>query len=476
MDIVLTEKQSLMINTTANEVFGGGSAYGGKTLCNKALAIAVAEQVPGAQIAILRNTTKNLTKNYFMGDKSLPDLLRPQVQAGLVKISTHPDMMVRWVNTGSAIHLMHAEHVATTCENLTGIEFCLIIVDEASLIDSAIITFAKSRLRLGTLKVESDFWAARLPRLQLTSNPSGISHEYLKKTYIDPAIPGSEFVDETGTRKLFVPFGAIDNPYVDSEAYDRQLRSMNDPIKYKQLALGDWDAGGNTLMGYAFNRGKNVCKPLTTIQLQEWFKISNHFDYGWSSPSACVWLGELLDTRTLDMTNGDTKTFPRGTKVIVKEWVTCKHDAPDEGLKLSERELSEGILDKEEIWGIRGKVTRGYGDVYDRKSGDGSIGDEMAKYGVRFKRPWKSKNSRPVGWARMCDLMLQAHSDVVEKPSLLFAEDCVQCIATIPALPIDPSKPDDCLSVGVNDHCADSVRYATSIALKSVGTMQVTGL
>lgn len=476
MQIELTPKQSLMFQTTANEVFGGGSAYGGKTLCNKALAIAVAEQVPGAQIAILRNTTKNLMKNYFMGDKSLPDLLRPQVQAGKVKISTHPDMVVKWVETGSVIHLMHAEHVPTTCENLTGIEFCLVIADEASLIDSAIIDFAKSRLRLGTLKVSDPFWAARLPRLQLTSNPSGISHTYLKKTYIDPAIPGEEFVDANGTRKLFVPFGAIDNPHVDGEAYDRQLRSMNDPVKYRQLALGDWDTGANSLMGHAFNRGYNVIKSLTQEQLG-WFKISNHFDYGWSSPSACVWIGDLQETREFEMGNGVRKSFPRGTKVVVKEWVTCKADDPSRGVMMVERDLAEGIIAKEVLWGIKGRVQRGFGDVYDRKSGDGSIGDEMAKYGVRFKRPWKSRDSRKIGWSRMCGLMLEAHKEIVENQCLLFTEDCVHAIATIPELPKDPADEDDCLSVGVNDHVADACRYGLSSALnKSVGFIPVQGL
>jgi hypothetical protein len=473
MDITLTEKQTLMFNTTANEVFGGGSASGGKTFLNKVLAMTIAEQVPGAQIAILRNTSKNLKKNYFMGAMSMPAILREHIKAGLVKIN-YTDLVITW-ESGSAIHFMHAEHVESTIENLTGLEFVCIIGDECSLLDSKIINHAKSRLRIGSLKIENQFWKDRLPRLQLTSNPSGISHTYLKQTYIDPATPGKEFIDANGVRKLFIPFGARENPHVDYEAYERQLRSMGDPVKYKQLALGDWDAAGNTLMGYAFNRDYNVCKPFTKDQLK-WFRISRHFDYGWSSPSACIWLGELEDTREFEMSNGATKSFPRGTKVIVKEWVTCKHDAPDEGLKLSERELAEGILGKEEIWCIKGRVQIGCGDVYDRKSGDGSIGDEMAKFGVKFKRPWKSSSSRSVGWSRMCDLMLQAHATVVEKPALLFTEDCLHCIATIPDLPVDPNKPDDCITTGVNDHCADACRYGISSKVNTIGTIQVTGI
>ena len=109
-DIQLTPKQSQMILSTANEVAGGGSASGGKTFLNKVLAIMVAEQVPGAQIAILRNTSKNLSKNYFMGNESIPSILIEHLKQKTVTIN-YTDMVVKWVNTGSAIHFMHCENV-----------------------------------------------------------------------------------------------------------------------------------------------------------------------------------------------------------------------------------------------------------------------------------------------------------------------------------------------------------------------------
>ena len=150
----LTPKQSLVFTTDANEVFAGGSASGGKTFCNKMLAISVAEQVPGAQIAVLRNTSKNLKKNYFQGSESIPSILYEHIKAKKVSIN-YSDMTVTWLETGSVIHFMHAEHVESTIENLQGIEFALIIIDEASLIHKDIINHSKTRLRIGSLKIDN---------------------------------------------------------------------------------------------------------------------------------------------------------------------------------------------------------------------------------------------------------------------------------------------------------------------------------
>lgn len=86
-----------MFMSTANEIFAGGSASGGKTFANKIIAIAVAEQVPGAQIAIFRNTSKNLQKNYYMGLESMPSLLSDHIKAKKVAIN-YTEMVIKWLD------------------------------------------------------------------------------------------------------------------------------------------------------------------------------------------------------------------------------------------------------------------------------------------------------------------------------------------------------------------------------------------
>lgn len=467
----LTAKQSLVFQTTAEEVGAGGSASGGKTFCNKMLAITVAEQVPGAQVAILRNTSKNLKKNYFQGPESIPSILSDHVKHKLVSIN-YTDMTVTWNNTGSCIHFMHAEHVETTIENLTGLEFVLIICDEASLIQKEIMDFSKTRLRLGSLKVEDAFWRERLPRFQWTSNPGGVSHSYLKKKYIDPSPPGTEFIDEYGKRILFIPFGARENPHVDYENYERQIRSTGDPLKWKYLAEGDWDAGGATFFGDAFKRTKNV---IPDFEVPADWRLYRAYDPGFSAPFAYVVLAYVKGQNTVKMSDGSERYFPNDSIVIYREWYGWDGKDLNTGLRMTHEEIAEGIRAREDGWGLKGRILPGRADntLWNAETNAAQV---YEKYGIRFHRADKGKGSRAFGALKLRRLMFAAHTEPLEKPALFFVDKCVNCIATIPELPTDPGNPDDVVTENVADHLYDAVRYQVATETREAGTMKVVGL
>ena len=470
MKIELTEKQTICFQTTANEVFYGGAASGGKTFLNKVLSIAIATQVPGAQIAIMRNTSKNLKKNYFLGSMSIPELLAEQIKAGIVKIN-YTDMVVNFDN-GSAIHFMHAEHVQTAIENLQGLEFALIIFDEAALIAQEIIIHSKSRLRLGSLKINDPFWAERLPRLQLTSNPGGISHQYLKEQYINPAPPMTEFVDDYGKRKLFIPAFAKDNPNVDHEAYDRELQSMGDPLKYKQLAEGDWDAGGATFFGDAFKRNKNV---IPDFKLPEDWKLYRSYDPGYSSPFAYLITAKVKGQNLVEFPDGTKRYFPNDSVIVYREWYGYDGKDMNTGIKWDHKDIAETMKAKEEDWGLLGKVQPGRADwkIWD---GELNVYSDYEKQGIRFIKADKAKGSRVAGALKMRRMMFAAHEEPAEQPGLYFVDKCVCCIATIPSLPTDPSNPDDVVTEGVPDHGYDALRYQIMSADKGISIIKVNGL
>lgn len=474
MDIELTVKQSQMFETTAHEVFGGGSASGGKTFLNKVLAIAIAEQVPGAQIAILRNTSKNLKKNYFMGAMSIPLMLRDQIKSGAVKIN-YTDLVVSW-DTGSVIHFMHAEHVETTIDNLTGLEFVLVIGDEAGLLDSRIINHAKSRLRIGSLKIADEFWRARLPRLQLTSNPSGISHTYLKQTYIDPATPGQEFTDENGTRKLFIPFGARENPHIDYEAYERQLLAMGDAVKYKQLALGDWDAGEGSYFGDAFKRAKNVVPDFAPPK--DWTYLRG-YDAGYASPFGYVIVARVRGQNSVTAYDGRVLYFPNDSMVVYREWYGYDGKDMNTGImkpqKLTHADVARMMKAKEEDWGLKGRVRPGRADwkIWEAEL---NVYDDYKKEGITFVKADKAKGSRVSGALKMRQMMFAAHAEPIEQPALFFVDKCVHCIATIPTLPSHPDNPDDVATDNVPDHLYDALRYNVASKQQTIGAMAVKGL
>ena len=89
-------------------------------------------------------------------------------------------------------------------------------------------------------------------RFRLASNPGGISHEELKKRYIDRE-----------TRKkgvMFIPAKLQDNPHLDQETYIDSLMNL-DPIERKRLLEGDWEIREQ---GSMFNRA--------------WFKVIKNID------------------------------------------------------------------------------------------------------------------------------------------------------------------------------------------------------
>jgi hypothetical protein len=426
--------------------------------------------VPNAQVAILRNTSKNLKKNYMMGEYSLPQILADQIKDKTVKIN-YSDMVVNFEN-GAAIHLMHAEHVQTTVENLHGLEFVLIIVDEAALIDSAVMSICPSRLRLGSLKIKDPFWAERLPRLQLTSNPGGISHGYLKSHYIDPAPEMTEFLDEAETRCMFIPAYAKDNPHVDHVAYDKQLRSMGDDVKYAQLGEGDWNAGGAAFFADAFRRDKNI---IPDFDIPADWRVTRAYDPGFSSPFGFVIVVRVKGQNYLEFKDGSKKFFPNDSIIIYREWYGYKGGKNmNEGIRMLHDEIAPTIKAKEEGWGLKGRVKPGRAD-WKIWEGELNVYSEYQKAGVTFVKADKAKGSRVTGALRMRSLMFAAHEEELEKPALFFVDKCVHCISTIPDLPSDPKNPDDVVTDGVPDHLYDAVRYEVMSEIYKVGTMKVVG-
>lgn len=470
----LTEKQTQMFTTTANELFGGGSASGGKTTANKLISMAVASQVPGAQIAILRNTSKNLMKNYFLGNDSMPMLLRNEIENKIVSIN-YSDLVVKWNQTGSAIHYMHCENVPAAIENLTGLEFVLVIFDEATLIHEDVIKHAKSRLRLGSLKIENEFWRQRLPRLQLTSNPGGISHNYLKQRYISPAPPGQEFIDEDGQKCLFLPFGAKENPHVDYESYDRQLRSIGDPIKYKRLAEGDWDCGEGTFFENSFSRKYNVVQKFDVPS--DWI-CRRHFDHGYSAPFAVEWIAEVKGQNEITLPDGRDLYLPNGSFVVFDEWYGNNNPKDrNQGIRFSATEIASGILKREEEMGMQKRIKPGASDtaIWSVLS-ENSIADEMRAVGVTFTKSDKSPGSRSRGWQIVADLMKAAHVDgKIEKPCLLFMEHCTEIITDISTIPTSKKSNDD-VDTSSTDHTLDTLRYAVATPPKQAGFIKTSGL
>lgn len=468
MEITLSETQSNAFNNHAKFVGFGGQLAGGKTFYLKVWNISVLLHVPNAQCLIMRSTSKQLYKNYFSGESSMPQLLRPYIDAGEVKIN-YSDMVIKHKN-GAQIHFMHCEHVPTALDNLQGIEYASISAEECITINSEVLDYAATRLRLGSLVIQNPFWAERLPRYNLTGNPGGISHQWFKEKFIDPAPPNTLFEDDLGNTHIFIPSTMKDNPYVNEEEYSKMVRSMKDPLKIAQLLAGDWDIAKGAFFEHSFKRNKNV---LPTFKVPKSWRLRRVYDDGFSAPFALLILAEVTDENVVIDSEGKELHLPYGTTVVVDEWYGYDGNDRKVGLRMEPREIAKGILSREEKWGYEGRVRPGAADNSIWNT-DRPVAADMASVGVRFTRSDKSKGSRVRGWKIISELMKNAHEFPVEVAALYFMEHCVHIIEDISSIQASKKDPDDC--DGVLDHDLDALRYGVSSKNSSMTQVAVIGL
>jgi Terminase large subunit, T4likevirus-type, N-terminal len=238
-----TPRQDLFLNLkTAEEVFYGGAAGGGKS---DALLMAALEyiDVPYYSALILRKTFKDL---------SLPGALMDRAHRWFTGTGAEwSSENKRWTFPGGgSITFGHLEAENDKLKYQSS-EFQFIGFDELTQFTETQYQFLFSRLRRPEGHSEA---LGRVPlRMRGASNPP---HDpgglWVKARFVpegfqpDDAIEAKvwekeQLDDWTGEVRhtYFVPARLDDNPHIDREAYDRSLSRM-DPVTRAQLRRGDW--------------------------------------------------------------------------------------------------------------------------------------------------------------------------------------------------------------------------------------------
>ena len=130
-----------------------------------------------------------------------------------------------------------------------------------------------------------------------------------------------------------------------------------------------------------------------------------------------------------------------------REWYGAS--GPDRGLKLTAEEVAQGVRSRESFERIDFSVADP--SIWKWESGP-SIGERMAKMGVRFRR---GDNSRISGW----DQLRQRLMGDDNIPMIYFFETCTDLIRTLPILQHDTHRAED-INTKQEDHAADETRYA----------------
>jgi hypothetical protein len=393
----------------------------------------------------------------------------------------------RWVwPTGEEL-LFRAVDDVTSYEKLHGSEFAYIAINEASKSpDSTVLDLLMSLNRTSFVPEDHPLPdGSLLPELKLTifltTNPSGIGRNWLKKRFIDQSAPGEILKkhiaifnprtqeDEIITKTQCHIFGSWRENTKLSADYVADLAQITDPVKRKAWLLGDWDAGcEGGMFDDLWQSDVHIIKP---FNIPHSGFIDRCFDWGSSAPFSIAWYWNS-DGCDVTLSDGRTISTIRGDIFRIAEWYGAVEGQPTKGLMMLNAEITKGIVEREIAMGIYGRVKPGAADnsIWDVKSG-ASIAADMLKpvrlddgktyAGVTWRRSDKSPGSRTGGWQSVRKYLsgaVRPLGSVREFPGLFIFNTCKDFIEIFPTLSRDKDNMDDIDTRGC-DHQADELRY-----------------
>lgn len=453
INIHLHPKQALALNTDANEVLLGGAAGGGKSFGMRAGSILWCAAVPGLQVYLFRRIREDLIKNHMEGPKGFRALLAPWADAGFVKIVEDE---IRFWN-GSKIYLCHCKD-AKDIYKYQGAEIHVLIIDELTHWTEEMYRFLRNRVRMVGLVLPKGY-EGRFPRIFCSANPGNIGHQFVKSTFIDGAQPLAIRTmpeAEGGMRRQFIPATLEDNPSMaeDDPGYENRLMGLGSEALVKAMRFGDWSVVEGAFFD-CWRSERHVIRPFEVPA--HWTRI-RAMDWGSAAPFVVQWWAVVSEQTKADNCFGQTITLPRGCMVLYRDWYGGSK--PNVGLKMVAEEVGAGIAARERGEKINDEVLDPAAFAQD---GGPSIAERLfAGSGkrVNFRR---ADNTRVAGRGRMGgwdSVRARMMGDGDGNPMMVVFSTALDFIRSVPSMQHDPHKPEDMLSDGVDDHEADTGRYA----------------
>jgi hypothetical protein len=393
----------------------------------------------------------------------------------------------KWVWATGEELLLRAVDSVSDYEKLHGSEFAFIGINEASKsADSTTLDLLLSLNR--TSFVPEDYPlpdGSLLPEIPmcvfLTTNPSGLGRNWIKKRFIDTGMSG-EIVrkhipifnprtqkDEIITKTQCQIFGSWRENTKLAPEYIADLNEITDVVKRKAWLLGDWEAGcEGGMFDDLWQSDVHIIKP---FNIPHSGFIDRCFDWGSSAPFSVGWYWNS-DGCDVTLSDGRTISTIRGDIFRIAEWYGAVEGQPTKGLMMLNAEITKGIVEREIAMGIYGRVKPGAADnsIWDVKSG-ASIAADMLKpvrlddgktyAGVTWRRSDKSPGSRTGGWQSVRKYLsgaVRPLGSVREFPGLFVFNTCKDFIEIFPTLSRDKDDMDDIDTRGC-DHQADELRY-----------------
>lgn len=460
LNLSLHHRQTEAFQSNATEILYGGAAGGGKSHLMRVAAAVWCTEIPGIQVYLFRRLSDDLFKNHMTGPGSFPELLAPWMGEGLVKYNGSKNYLEWW--NGSKIWLCHCQHEKDMVK-YQGAEIHVLLIDELTHFSETIYRFLRGRCRLGGLKIPEKY-AGMFPRIINGSNPGGVGHTFVRRTFIAKAPPMAVMQmpkTEGGMRRQYIPAKLNDNPtLLDNDPdYILRLEGLGNPALVKAMRDGDW----NIVAGGAVDDLWDECLILPRFAVPKGWRVDRSMDWGSAKPFSVGWWAEADGTEAR-FPDGRIFCPVKGSLIRIHEWYGSPEVGSNVGTRMGARAVARGILAKEaamrnEGW-VQGTFHPGPADNSIRNVAEeddtDSIERLMSLEHVKWTDSDKTPGSRVIGLELLRDRMGNAKKG--EGVAIYFCEHCVATTGTLPVLPRDSTKPED-VDTNAEDHVYDEIRY-----------------
>ncbi len=431
------EKQKLFLSSHVKHTAYGGARGGGKSWAVRDKAKRLCLRYHGIKILIVRRTYPELINNHVEPLRN--DLLGIAEYNKSEKIFLFPN--------NSTIKFGYCNN-DEDLNQYQGAEYDVIFLDEATQLKEIWI-----RKITACVRGVNDF----PKRIYYTCNPGGVSHQYIKRLFIDRQFEEGEDPEDY----VFIPARVTDNEALmqSQPDYIKQLEAL--PTKLKEAWLyGKWDifegrffeefraspdvemckaAGITPEQALEQHRFTHVIKPFDlNVGEKKGWNFMRSYDFGYNKPFSLGYWAMDYD----------------GVLYRIAEIYGCT-GTPDEGVRWSPQEQFRRIreYEKNHPWLCNREFTDSIADpaIWDRSRGE-SIAEIAADYGIYFT---PGDHTRIPGWMQMHYRMQFDENGYAR----IYAFDtCKDFIRTIPLMRYSGTSPED-LDTSLEDHCPDEVRY-----------------
>ena len=260
--------------------------------------------------------------------------------------------------------------------------------------------------------------------MRCTANPGGAGATWVKKRYIDPAVPCESFEGADGLTRKFIPARLQDNPFLATDGnYEKMLKALP-PTQRQQLLEGNWDVAE----GAAFTEFIPQLHVITPFEIPVHWERVKGIDYGYASESACIWAAVDPSDGTLIVYRELYQKGLLGTELA--ELIT--------NMEMQDPFSVQGVLDTA-CWSRTGTTGP-------------TIGETLQRAGHKLRRADKNRIQGKIQIHEYLKVMQSG------RPKIQLFNTCPNLIRELQSIPLDKRNPED-VDTHAPDHAYDALRY-----------------